>query len=123
MTRLFTFTNSFLLRISETLSFQSSGLRPKRSVFGYVLILMTALIPVLLFGTKYILDLRTLHKVQLEKEESGGGWYKRCAKEAALAVAKNWNPGLSLYQQRDAMYKIADDVYNNSPLINDSVVA
>ena len=36
------------------------------------------------------------------------------AKEAAKAVAENWNPGLTFSQQKDAAYKVADAVYNNA---------
>jgi hypothetical protein len=37
-------------------------------------------------------------------------------------VARNWNPGLSLDQQKDAVYKVADSVYNAAPCYNDSVI-
>ena len=57
---------SFLSKISAAFSSRNLGLSLKKQISGYVLILMTALIPVLLLGTKYILDLRTLHKVQIE---------------------------------------------------------
>ena len=79
------------------------------------MILMTALIPVLLFGTKYLLDLRTLHKVQIENGDDENIEYEKVsAKEAAKAVAENWNPGLTLDQQKDAVYKVVDTVYNNA---------
>ena len=81
---------------------------------------MTALIPVLLFGTKYILDLRTVNKVPTEKGNQE--WHKHCAKEAALAVARNWNPGLTLEQQKAAVYKVADAVYSVSPFSNGSAI-
>ena len=74
---------------------------------------MTALIPVLLFGTKYLLDSRTLHKVQIENGDDENIEYeyeKVSAKEAAKAVAENWNPGLTFSQQKDAAYKVADSI-------------
>ena len=81
---------------------------------------MIALIPVLLFGTKYVLDWQTANQDQLMKNSSEyykdpSDYYKNCAREVALAVAKKWNPGLSFYQQREAMYKVADDEYNKYP--------
>ena len=81
---------------------------------------MTALIPVLLLGTKYVLDLRTVNKVPTEKGDME--WHKHCAKEAALAVARNWNPGLTLEQQKAAIYKVADAVYSASPFSNGSAI-
>jgi len=81
---------------------------------------MIALIPVLLFGTKYVLDWQTANQDQLMKNsteyyKNPSDYYKNCAREVALAVAKKWNPGLTLYQQREAMYKVADDEYNKYP--------
>ena len=90
MTRLITFLNSFLPRISATLPSQNLGLKLKKSVSGYVLILITALIPVLLFGTKYLLDLRTLHKVQIENGDDENIEYEKIsAKEAAKAASSS----------------------------------
>ncbi len=83
---------------------------------GYVLILVLTIIPVLLFGAKYVLDQMTANQVEIEQVKGElAVYYKRCAKEAALAVAKNWNPGLTLGQQQAAVYKVADAVYNDSP--------
>ena len=62
----------------------------------------------------------SVNKAKIEKGTET--YHKRCAREAALAVAKNWNPGLTLGQQQAAVYKVADAVYNNSPCYNDSVV-
>jgi hypothetical protein len=121
LTWLRSIVRSFLPNIFTALSSRNLRLRFKRFVSGYVLILMTALIPVLLFGTKYVLDLRTANKVHLEKEN--WKWQKRCAKKAALAVAKNWNPGLTLTQQKEAIYKVADAIYNDSPISNGSVTS
>lgn len=121
MPRLTALLNKFLARISSVLSSRNHGARLKNPLSGYVLILVIMTIPVLLFGAKYILDLSTLHEVQLEEEKTKG-WYKRCAKEAALAVAKNWNPGLTLARQKEAVQKVADQVYNDNPCYNDSIV-
>jgi hypothetical protein len=75
---------------------------------------MCIIIPVLLLGTKYCVDLVSYHNALLY---SGGGtdFYKKCAREAALAVAKHWNPGLTLKQQKETLLRIADDVYNKNP--------
>ena len=56
------------------------------------------------------------------KRVSTSNLYKKCAKEAALEVARNWNPGLTLSQQLDAVLKVADAVYNKSPTMNDSSI-
>ena len=87
---------------------------------GVILILMLSVIPVLLLGPKYVLDQRTHDKVQMEN--GGIEYYKASAKEAALAVAENWNPGLTLNQQKDAAYKVADAVYNTAVGYNLSIV-
>ena len=79
---------------------------------GYIAILLVFFIPVILLGTKLILDLHT------ENTEDVGKAYKKCAKECALEVAKHWNLGLSLKQQKEAMLKVADDVYNNASVFN-----
>lgn len=76
---------------------------------GYVLVLICFLIPGLLLGTKLVLDTMTEH---VTKKHS---IYKKCAREAALEVARKWNPALTYYQQRWALLKIADDIYNKSP--------
>ncbi len=94
----------------------------KNSLKGYVLILMMTLIPVLLLGAKYVLDNQTLLKRQTEGTEflqnaSPDKFEKRCAREAALAVAQKWNPSLHYKQQRESMLRIADEIYNNAPTI------
>ena len=81
---------------------------------------MLSVIPILLLGTKYVLDQRTYDKVLMEN--GGIEYYKASAKEAALAVAENWNPGLTLNQQKDAAYKVADAVYNTAVGYNLSIV-
>jgi hypothetical protein len=70
-------------------------------------------IPVLLLGVKYCVDLIDYHQACLY----GGGTdlYKKCAREAVLAVAKKWNPGLTLKQQKESLLLIADDIYNKNP--------
>ncbi|MDR1236406.1 MAG: hypothetical protein LBJ96_05370 [Holosporaceae bacterium] len=78
------------------------------------MILMCVLVPVLLLGVRYCVDLVSYHRALIY----GGGSdpYKvSCAKEAALAVAKQWNPGLTFAKQKKSMLYIADSVYNNSP--------
>jgi hypothetical protein len=73
-----------------------------------------------MLGAKYVIDSSTKDTINMEK--SGGNFYKKCAKSAALAVAKNWNPGLTLDQQKDAILKIADAVYNANPIHDDSII-
>lgn len=87
---------------------------------GYIAILLCIAIPIILFGVKYTLDTITKSKIDIEK--GGSELYKKCAKEAALMVAKNWNPGLSLSQQKDAVLKVADAIYNINPCYNDSII-
>ncbi len=111
---------SFLRRIRLALLSCNPRIKLKNSASGYVLILVITLIPVLLFGAKYVLDQMSVNKAKIEK--GTGRYYKKCAREAALAVAKNWNPGLTLAQQKEAVQKIADQVYNNNPCYNDSIV-
>ena len=91
---------------------------------GYIAILLCVLVPTLFFGVKYVVDMNTKHTVELKKElaKKDEENKKRCAKEAALAVAENWNPGLTLTQQKDAVMKVADAVYNASLVYNDSVL-
>ena len=80
---------------------------------------MAIAIPVLLMGVKYSLD--KLKEREIELERSGTDeYYKKCAREAALAVAQNWNPGLTFSQQKDGIYKVADAVYNAHPLFHKS---
>ena len=66
-------------------------------------------------GTKYVLDKSMQNQVKIEQSKGTVTYFKRCAKEAALAVAKNWNPGLTLAQQKEALQKVADAVYNDHP--------
>lgn len=98
--------------------------RPKA---GVVLILFLASIPVILLGTKWVLDQRTAHEVESSVVQSSvinatGKLYKRCAKDVVLAVAKNWNPGLTLGQQKEGIYKVADAVYNAAPSYSSAAV-
>ncbi len=90
---------------------------PKKRLFkarfsGYIAILLCITIPILFFGIKYVLDTSTKNAVKLETDVKE--YHKKCAKEIALAVAQNWNPGLTLTQQKDAIMKIADAIYNAS---------
>ena len=79
---------------------------------GYVLILVSFIVPVMMMATKYVLD------VSVEKAVKSGTITKRCAREAALEVARHWNPAITFKQQKEAMYYIADQVYNSSPAYN-----
>lgn len=75
-----------------------------------ILLLFFAL-PVLLFGTKYVLDMRTLYKVKIGNSDAEAD--RKTAKAAALELAQNWNPGLTFKQQEAAAFKIVDAVYRN----------
>lgn len=90
---------------------------PKKRFFkarfsGYISILLCITIPILFFGIKYVLDTSTKNAVKLEADVKE--YHKKCAKKIALAVAQNWNSGLTLTQQKDAIMKIADAIYNAS---------
>jgi hypothetical protein len=58
------------------------------------MILLAVAIPVLLLGTKYVVERRSFNAAKIEEPRSDEV-YKRCAREVALAVARQWNPGLS----------------------------
>ncbi len=80
-----------------------------------MLVLFLTILPIFLFGAKMVLDKMTETHVKIEQSKGTVTYFKRCAKEAALAVAKNWNPGLNLSYQKNALMKVADAVYNDSP--------
>ena len=103
----------FLQKIKSVLFPQNLRVKLKRS--GYVLILMVLFTPVILLSIKYVMDKVTEDEVKIDQVKGTLTYYKKCAKEAALAVAKNWNPGLNLSYQKDALMKVADAVYNDSP--------
>ncbi len=105
------FVRSFLPNISKAFSSRNRGLNLKNQSSGYVLILILATLPVLLLGAKYVLDQRTLNDVQMNNQ--AGKLYNQDGSKSALLVAQNWNPGLTLNQQKDAVYKIADAAYNS----------
>lgn len=88
---------------------------------GFIALLFCIFIPILLLGVKYMLDTATLHRVQLY-HKSTDKIYKKCAKEAALAVSNKWNPSLSLNQQKGSILRIADHIYNLHPAYHDSVI-
>ena len=83
---------------------------------GYVLVILTVFVPLMLLSTRYVLDYST------ERTDGVGKIVKRCAKEAALEVAKKWNPGLSYKQQKESMLRIADEVYNSSPATSSTTI-
>ncbi len=106
---------------------KENSLELREAVAGYVLILTLTVIPILLLGAKYVLDNQTLLKRQTEGTEflrnsSPDKVVKKCAQEAALAVAKKWNPGLSYKQQRERMLRIADGIYNGSAAYVDTTI-
>lgn len=118
-----------LQKISVVFSSHNPKIKLKKSAFGYVLILFIGLLPVILYGTKYILDNRTLLNRQSEGTDymnksslSSENLIKQCAQEIALAVAKKWNPALSYYEQRESLLRIADEIYNNSPTYVDTLL-
>ena len=74
---------------------------------------MTCFIPIVLLGIKYSEKLFTSKDAGIRQTSVN---HKKCAREVALAIARNWNPGLTLGQQRDAVFKIADAIYNAHPV-------
>jgi hypothetical protein len=79
------------------------------------------MIPVLLLCVKYVLDLQTMHHANVYR--GGTIIHKKCAKDAAYEVAKVWNPGLTLNQQKESLLRVADTVYNKNPIYRkDSIV-
>ena len=104
----------FLQRI--VFSFQNLGHSLKLSVSGYVLILAVTMIPVILLGTKYMLD---LNKSKTRQMQLGDGLKKRCAQKIAEEVASKWNPALSYKEQKESLLRIADEIYNREkPYMN-----
>ncbi|MCR4555498.1 MAG: hypothetical protein K5766_01660 [Alphaproteobacteria bacterium] len=95
----------------------------RRFTSGYVLILTVVALPVLLYGAKYLLDHRTLlDRKVMDSSLEGKRLVKFCAKDAAQAVAAKWNPALTYKQQREAMLRITDEIYNASPTYEISLV-
>lgn len=45
---------------------------------------------------------------------------KHCAREVALAVAENINPGLTLTGQKETLLRVADEIYNKMPAYGDN---
>ncbi len=79
---------------------------------------MCCLIPVILLGTKLVLDTQTANDVELSYRVYDNKPRKqRRAEKMALAVAENWNPGIGLSQQKTALLKIADKVYEDNPIL------
>ncbi|MBR2137620.1 MAG: hypothetical protein IJ852_06690, partial [Alphaproteobacteria bacterium] len=97
--------------------------QPQRENSGYVLILVTAFIPIVLLGVKYaekLFDYKDMKLKEIDSEEqveivSG-------LPEAALAVAQNWNPGLTLGQQREGVYKVADAICSSTSSVSNSIL-
>ncbi|MBR1734462.1 MAG: hypothetical protein IJ730_03295, partial [Alphaproteobacteria bacterium] len=87
------------------------------------MILIACFLPIVLAGITYSEKLIRSKDTSLKKTESKNEITKRCAREAALAVAKNWNPGLTLGQQLDGIYKVADAVYNAHPAFSKSTLS
>lgn len=89
-------------------------MRFQRSDSGAVLILFALFVPIILAGLRYTERLFD-RRYEILDESNKKSVPKDCAQEAALAVARNYNPGLTLAQQREALYKVADYVYNKTP--------
>jgi len=89
----------------------------KKSSRGYILIVACIAIPILLLAVKYCMDKISLDSSSLYsiKDLANIQCTRRCANEAALEVAKKWNPGLTLKQQKESLLRIADKIYNESP--------
>lgn len=91
----------------------------KRNRYGYIIILLTIAVPLILWGTRLALDLMTVH--ELDDYINPSLLKKNCAREAALKVAQNWNPGLTYFRQKETMLRIADNVYNRSQAVHTSM--
>lgn len=104
----------FYLRIFPSLLRRFTVQRRKNS--GAMLILLAFFVPIFLAGIRYT-ERMFERRYELLKEGKGEGRvFRKCDPAAvALAVARNYNPGLTLGQQKDALYKIADHIYNTSP--------
>ncbi len=110
------FSTRLFLNLKDSLSF-------KYFSSGYVLILMVIALPILLYGAKYLLDHRTLlDRSVINPSSEDKRLVKFCAEEAAQAVAAKWNPALTYGQQREAMLRIADEIYNAAPTYEDSPI-
>ena len=94
-----------------------SGLKNQSS--GYILILILTFIPIILLGTKLVLDQRTMNEAKLENGTVEND--SNSARKISKIVAKNWNPGLTFNQQKEAVYKVADAVYNYGTVYESSV--
>ncbi|MBR1734654.1 MAG: hypothetical protein IJ730_04305 [Alphaproteobacteria bacterium] len=90
---------------------------------GYVMIIVACFLPIVLAGITYSEKLFHSKDKAIKDTTVIDEITKRCAREAALEVAKNWNPGLTLGQQRDGIYKVADAVYNNHPAFSKSILS
>ncbi|MDR2268076.1 MAG: hypothetical protein LBD81_01335, partial [Holosporaceae bacterium] len=93
-----------------------------KSSSGYVLILTTMFLPVLFFGIKYAVDLSKVRSFSMERQKKEEQRTVACGREAALAAARIWNPGLTLTDQKMHVLKAADDIYNRFAAM-DSVIA
>ena len=91
---------------------------------GYVLVILTVFVPLLLLSTRYVLDTMTNQEAQLSTQQIGAlkKVQRKCAKQASLAIAKNWNPAMCLKQQKQAVLKIADRVYNDTIPYDDNML-
>ncbi|MDR1361947.1 MAG: hypothetical protein LBJ16_01875 [Holosporaceae bacterium] len=105
---------------SKLITFFKKNLRFASS--GYVLILMAIFLPVIFVGIKYVVDTTRINSFNLEKQKKDDNRLVSCGKEAAIAVAMLWNPGLTFDQQKIQLMKTADDVYNKFASM-DSIVA
>ena len=88
---------------------------------GAILIMVACFLPIILLGIKYSEKLFQQKEQNITRSEDTK-IVKICAQEAALEVARNWNPGLKLSQQQEGVYKVADAVYNAHPSHYNSVL-
>ena len=87
---------------------------------GYVLVILTVFIPLMLLSTRYVIDSMTKQKADLTVQPIKLAY--RCAKQASLAVARNWNPAMCLKQQKQAVLKIADKVFEDYIPYDENVI-
>lgn len=101
--------------LSKIHNFVARIQRKINSSRGYVLLVVAVFIPVAIIAMKYILVLREKKIQDIYKKGNDSVLFKRCSRDAALEVAKKWNPGLTLDEQKASLLRVADKVYNESP--------
>lgn len=101
--------------LSKIHNFVERFQRKISSSHGYVLLVVAVFVPVAIAAMKYILALRAKKIQDIYTKGDDSVLFKRCSRDVALEVAKKWNPALTLGEQKAALLRIADKIYNESP--------